>query len=40
MEACCGCDLVVQASPVGMKREDESLLPSAASSHADQRVLT
>ena len=37
VEACCGCDLVVQASPVGMKREDESLLPSVAF-HANQRV--
>jgi shikimate dehydrogenase len=37
VEACRGCDLVVQASPVGMKREDESLLPLAAF-HADQRV--
>ena len=29
---------MVQASPVGMKREDESLLPSAAFHTANQRV--
>jgi shikimate dehydrogenase len=37
VEACRSCDLVVQASPVGMKREDQSLLPSDAF-HAHQRV--
>ena len=30
IELCCECDLVVQASPVGMKKDDPSLLPSEA----------
>lgn len=30
IELCRGCDLVVQASPVGMKRDDPSLLPPEA----------
>ena len=30
IELCRECDLVIQASPVGMKREDPSLLPAAA----------
>ncbi len=30
IELCRSCDLVVQASPVGMKKEDPSLLPSEA----------
>lgn len=30
VELCRGCDLVVQASPVGMKKEDPSLLPPEA----------
>ena len=30
VEWCRGCDLVVQASPVGMKKDDPSLLPPAA----------
>jgi shikimate dehydrogenase len=30
VEACRSCDVVVQASPVGMKREDVSLLPGEA----------
>lgn len=37
IEACRSCDLVIQASPVGMRREDQSLLPIDAF-HADQRV--
>jgi len=30
VEACAGADIVVQATPVGMKKTDESLLPSSA----------
>jgi shikimate dehydrogenase len=30
IELCRGCDLVVQASPVGMKKDDPSLLPAEA----------
>lgn len=37
VEACRSCDVVVQASPVGMKREDASLL-SGDAFHDNQRV--
>jgi shikimate dehydrogenase len=37
IERCRECDLVVQASPVGMKKEDPSLLPHEAF-HAGQRA--
>jgi shikimate dehydrogenase len=37
IERCRECDLVVQASPVGMKKEDPSLLPPEAF-HAGQRA--
>jgi len=30
IEACCAADLVIQASPVGMKKDDPSLLPPEA----------
>jgi shikimate dehydrogenase len=37
IQRCRECDLVVQASPVGMKKDDKSLLPSKAF-HDGQRV--
>lgn len=37
IELCSTCDLIIQASPVGMKKDDPSLLPADAF-HAGQRV--